>query len=106
MAILGIEYHEPDPETYFGVSLKMMPDGPEESFMTGDPTVDYLTAGAVAVYRLKGGTVMCSSSVDHFSMDGGDLSDEDPPREKLDLSLTLARKYLTDRGEAPKEKSA
>lgn len=106
MAIIGIVYDEPDPETYGGVSLKMMPEGKREDFYTGDPTVDYLTAGIVAKYRLKGGPVMGSSSVDHFSMDGGDLEDEDPPQHKLDLSLVLARKYLTDRGEGPKEKSA
>lgn len=114
IAILGIDYSEPiepiEPESeaspsldYRGVTLKMMPDGAQEKFMSGDATVDYLTAGYVAHYRLgKGAPVMCSSSVDHFVMDGGTLEDEDPSKEQIQKAVAAGRAYLTSRGEGPK----
>lgn len=107
--IIGIDYDEPAEEdsnaslNYRGVTLKMMPGGDREVFMSNNPTVDYLTAGFVAHYRLgPDAHVIGSSSVDHFSMDGGEIETDDPTRADIDAAIALAKVYLTGRGEGPK----
>lgn len=91
--LISILYDEPDPATYRGVQLKMGPEGEPEVFGTGDPTVDYLTAGSVAHIRLgPGASILGTSSVDHFSMDGGDIRDF--TREDVEKAIRLARAYL------------
>lgn len=106
--LLGIDYSEPPdspseaPLNYRGVILRMGLESEQEVFATGDPTVDYLTAGFVAHYRVgPEAPVMCSSSVDHFAMDGGQLDDEDPSEEQIQKAVRAGRAYLTARGEDP-----
>lgn len=105
--IIGIDYDEPaeeasaDPLNYRGVTLKVG-DG-REVFMSGNATVDYLTAGFVAHHRLgEHAHVIGSSSVDHFSMDGGEIETDDPTKADIDAAITKAKAYLTERGEGPK----
>ncbi len=106
--IIGIDYDEPAEEessaplNYRGVTLRM--EGRDtERFASGDATVDYLVAGFVAHYRLgPDAHVLCSSSVDHFSMDGGEIETDDPTRAQIDAAITVAKAYLVSRGEGPK----
>ena len=102
--IIGIIYDDSDPISYKGVDLHIGEE--RETFYSGDPTVDYLTAGFVAHYRAgPAAHIMCSSSVDHFVMDGGELEDDDPPEEKIKRAVALGKAYLEERGEAPPKKS-
>lgn len=108
--IIGIDYDEPAEEdsdaplNYRGVTLKMSPDGDRERFMSGHgATVDYLTAGFVAHYRLgPDAHVICSSSVDHYSMDGGEIETDDPTKADINAAVDVAKAYLIGRGEGPK----
>lgn len=101
VAIIGIDYDEPAEEesvaplNYRGVTLKMG-DGEREVFMSGlGATVDYLTAGFVAHHRLgEHAHVIGSSSVDHYSMDGGEIETGDPTKADIDAAIVAGRKYL------------
>lgn len=101
-AFIAIQYDE-DPLIYRGIILRM--DGApvkEEVFMTGNPTVDYLTAGFVAYKRLgPDAVIMHSSTLDHFVMDGGVLNTEDPSQAEIDKATVCAREYLGLPAEMP-----
>jgi hypothetical protein len=103
--ILSILYTEPKPETYAGVRLRMYEDKPEELFNSGNPAVDFFTAGFVAHYRLgPDAHIMGSSSIDHFVMDGGVLEDEEPSDDAVKQAIAAGKAYLESRGEAPPKK--
>ena len=75
--ILHINYTEPDHTTYAGAQLDIRPDS--ITVDTGDPAADYKTVSILAyiISDLLLGLpfVMCSSDVDNFIMDGGDLGE-------------------------------
>lgn len=76
---ISCDYDEPDPKTYRGFRIRPASGAPAPFdthdtvvINTGDPVADYYTA--VMVLNKRYGdhcTVMGSSSVDHFAMDGG-----------------------------------
>jgi hypothetical protein len=69
--IIRVDYDEPDPNTYRGVTIG------HTLWNSGDPTIDFICAVKLAwLFREDGADfVMCSSSVNHFVMDGGELDD-------------------------------
>lgn len=71
--ILHIDYTEPDPSTYQGARVQVG----EDSFTIHGccPAHDYQVVSIIAF--LIAGTVMCSSDVDNFVMDGGILIKEE-----------------------------
>ena len=70
MATVGINYDEKDPATYEGAYTFI--DGEKIVHNTGDPEADVGTI--LELLRKNGaGRILCSSSIDHFNMDGGDL---------------------------------
>ncbi len=77
--IVHIDYTEPDPSTYRGARVSMLHDGKlvELALDSGNPSHDYAAISKVAfvlgVATSNMGFVMCSSDVDNFVMDGGDL---------------------------------
>jgi len=100
---LSILYSEPDPDTYEGVSLRMV-DEPEV-FNTGNPTVDYWTAFYVIMRRFNAVgpeasidpsdvPVLGSSSIDHFAMDGGVLNTEEPSEDEITTAVAAAKAHL------------
>lgn len=99
MIFLTILYKNADPSTYSGVQTS--DEGrADETFYTGDPTVDYLAAGAVGHYRYgQDAHFVCSSSVNHFVFDGGGLRDENPTQDDVKKALDCARAYLVETGE-------
>jgi len=93
LPFLNLLYDEPDPSTYRGVQLRM--GDTKDVFDTGNPTVDYITAGCVAYTRAGGQiTIQGSSDIDHFVMDGGVLNDNDPTDEEIAAGHAAARKHL------------
>ena len=77
--ITGIDYDEPDQDTYRGVTLSIRdidkPDEPreEKKFFTGYPPLDLIEAHNYLVTNIGADKILrCSwsSSVDHFTMDG------------------------------------
>jgi len=71
MAVVGIDYDEVDPSTYAGVYTYI--DDKRVITNTGNPEADMHTVVSMLFERGEGRMIMCSSSVDHFIMDGGDL---------------------------------
>lgn len=93
-------YDDTNPESYSGMQLSC-PGYPKVVFNTGRPTVDYLTAGAVASHRLGDhAIIMGSSSIDHFVMDGGENIDVSTP-EQDEEAIRLAIRYLDRQGDLP-----
>lgn len=93
--IIGIVYDDNNPESYAGVTLRMGSGSLADTFHTGNPTVDYLTA--VFVVASRNGVdhpAMSSSSIDHFVMDGGDLNTDNPPEAAISAALDATRRYL------------
>ena len=88
--VLSVLYNDIDPTTYAGVQLST--ESETVVFNTGNPTHDFLTASMVAHHA--GGDVLCSSSVDHFGSDGGDLHDETASDEEIESARAAAIKYL------------
>jgi hypothetical protein len=97
IVFVSVLYNEPDPSTYQG--FKILRGEESHVFNTGNPTLDYLTAGATIYLKWgKSSTIMFTSSIDHFVMDGGDLQDEDPPAE---VSHAAVEKALSLFGASP-----
>jgi hypothetical protein len=70
LPILSVHYDEFDIATYAGCSVSV---GEHEFTVdTGNPAADYLAVSVIA-HVIAGEWVMCSSSVDHFIQDGGNL---------------------------------
>lgn len=82
-AFLSINYEEPHPDTYEGISVHLRELGVENpnrvgvKFHTSIPQEDYELACWYA--NKVADRTMCSSSVDHFIMDGGDLETPEEP---------------------------
>lgn len=76
------------PTSYAGVELYTGFGRTErrETFNTGAPLLDYLTALAVADLRNEGDCIMGSSSIDDFGADGG---------EELDATLATGEQFDT-----------
>ena len=93
---LSCLYDDVDPTTYEGIELRMRLGAKREVFNTGNPFHDYLTANIVAFLRAgEHACVMGSSSVDHFSMDGGHLPCASlATDEQLETAREAARAYL------------
>jgi hypothetical protein len=70
VAVIGIVYEEYEPETYDGVKVNIG-DSKGFTIQVGTPENDFSVALIIAGYY--GIDLICSSSVDHFVMDGGDL---------------------------------
>ena len=74
IAIIGIDYDEPDPTTYRGSTLRI---GEGQIQVCGCcPLHDLAGLCAVAIFTLGEDTIYRSSSVDHFLIDGGDYNME------------------------------
>ena len=71
MAVLGIVYEECEPSTYEGVEVNWGDKG--FHIQIGTPENDFSVALIIAHYH--GLDIICSSSYDHFIMDGGDLGE-------------------------------
>ena len=77
--IVHIDYDEPDPSTYRGARMTMLYGFGTVGFAldSGNPAQDYSAVSKIAqaiAWATGGvGLVMCSSDVDNFIMDGGDL---------------------------------
>jgi len=71
---IGVDYDDSDPASYAGVSVYSW-DGKnresKRSFVSDSPTNDYWKAMVYLYYIKDVDTVTGSSSVDHFTMDGG-----------------------------------
>ena len=95
MIFISCLYDEPDPSTYRGMEIRIDRESEPLVFNSGNPTVDYVTAGCV-VYTRAGGEVpiMGSSSIDHFVMDEGDLKTEEIPDDEIRAGYAAARAYL------------
>lgn len=87
-AIISVLYDEPDPTTYRGVAVRVG-DAEDVILSSDDPTVDYVAAGWVAL-RAGCTSLICSSSVSHFAMDGGDLNTTSPTPAQMEAGLHLA----------------
>jgi hypothetical protein len=96
-AFLSIIYDDIDPTTYAGVQLRAGVDGEPVVFNTGNPTIDFITAGAVA-HHMVGDNVYLSSSVNHFGNDGGDLHDETASVAEIETALASALLYIQSAG--------
>lgn len=98
MMFLSCLYDGSDPATYRGFRLRGSSDQEPMVFNTGNPTVDYITAGCVA-YTLAGGPcpVMGTSSIEHFVFDGGILNTDEFTEEEVRAGRENARRYLESR---------
>ena len=85
MASISIDYDEVDPETYSGVVVRWfapvtdtfgraIAEQHTHSFDSGNPTQDYRRAVTWAAKRGMS-PLMCSSMVDHFISDGGEIGE-------------------------------
>lgn len=93
---LRIDYDEEDNEaavnkSYRGVIMEVA--GETTRFFSGDPTVDWITSGIVA-YHLYGNNALCSSSVDHFGLDGGNIQYDDWDEATIEKGREYARTFI------------
>lgn len=76
--MVGVCYDGQNPSTYKGVEVYTFAGSGEKElstvFNTGNPAEDYQAARFFALVHT--GLVSCSSSIDHFVSDGGDLGEE------------------------------
>ncbi len=75
MAVIGINYEESNPDSFKGVTLSIRDTIGREfhdcEFQVGTPEDSF--GCALTLAHTYGIDVICSSSVDHFIMDGGTL---------------------------------
>ena len=72
-AILHVDYEEPKPTTYTGISVNVLGGKRTISKLFKGTEPGKQIAEAIKWCKEKGYHVMCSSSVDHFEMDGGEF---------------------------------
>jgi hypothetical protein len=93
MYIVGIEYDDESPDSYAGVVLSRS-QKEVSKIMTGCPTNDFL-ATTLLYQKLsdKNGDkwLSCSSSVDHFVMDGGILKEDNFSELEISNALEIAK---------------
>jgi len=85
----SVLYTEGDPQTYAGIRVIIGDQG--AVFYSGDPVHDYLCALLSIPNEWHDVGITCSSSVDHFVMDGGVLG---PEGEYTDKQIREAREAL------------
>lgn len=70
---ISVIYDGEDPKSYRGVEYSTKAAPGTHVINSGNPKVDYVCAMLV-LDSMKADPVMGSSSIDHFTMDGGDLN--------------------------------
>ena len=111
MFFISCDFDEGEASTYRAIELSLLHGGESkdrERFATGDPLHDYLTAMYVVFIRYEragldpdDATIMGSSSVDHFAMDGGiTLDAEGADMENLKRAARAAKEYEDTRGKS------
>lgn len=92
MPYLSVLYNDSNPESYEGVQVVLGDKG--AVVYSGDPVLDYLCAMLMVPPEWREAGFMCSSSCDHFVMDGGILEPEDGEYSEEDFAK--ARQFLHD----------